>query len=203
MAKLERFQIKGAPTCRVVYPDGLFEKKGVSGVEDSEPKYNAFILIPKDDADKVKQVKAEFDKAFLELRAKGFDGKTVKAINPKNNCYVDGDEYADEKDGRGDFRGYIIIKVASKNFRPVVVDRQKLVITNGIHLPGVDVEKMSDEELCGGDYILANLSFWVYAQKTFSGIGANIHAVVRMADGERIGGVSQNVDDYIEIEDYE
>lgn len=203
MAKLERFQIKGAPTCRVVYPDGLFEKKQVSGVEDSDPKYNAFIIVPKNDEAKVKQIQTEFDKAFVELRAKGFAGKTVKAINPKNNCFIDGDEYADEKDGREDFRGYYIIKVASKHFRPIVVDKLKNVITNGIAVAGLAIEKMSDEELCGGDYVIANLSFWVYNQKTFQGIGANIHAVVRMAEGAAIGGVSKNVDDYIEIEDYE
>lgn len=202
MAKLERFQIKGAPTCRVVYPQGLFEKKSVSGVEDSEPKYNAFIIIPKGDKDKMEQVSKEFNNAFEELRAKGFSGKTAKAINPKNNCFIDGDEYADEKEGREAFRGYVIIKVASKNFRPIVTDRSKLVITNGIPIPGLDVEKMSTEELCDGDYVLANVSFWVYNQKTFQGIGCNVHAVVRMAAGEAIGGVSQNVDDYIEIEDY-
>lgn len=203
MANLERFQIKGAPTCRVVYPDGLFEKKTVSGVEDSEPKYNAFIIIPKSDEAKVKQIQAEFDKAFLELRGKGFAGKTAAAINPKNNCFIDGDAYADEKDGRDDFRGYYIVKVASKNFRPIVTDRAKLVITNGIMIPGLHVEKMSDEELRGGDYVLANMSFWVYNQKTFQGIGANIHAVVRMGEGEPIGGVSNNVDDYIDMADYE
>jgi len=203
MAKLERFQIKGAPTCRVVYPDGLFEKKSVSGVEDSDPKYNAFIIVPKDDKGKVAQILEEFNKAFSELRAKGFEGKTPETINPKNNCFINGDKYADEKDGREDFRGYYIIKVASKNFRPIVVDKTKNVITNGILLPGLDVEKMSDEELCGGDYVIANLSFWVYNQKTFQGIGANIHAVVRMAEGDPIGGVSKDVDDYIDMAEYE
>jgi len=204
MAKLERFQLKGAPTCRVVYPDGLFEKKSVNGMEDeSEPKYNAFILVPKDDKDKVAQVTKAFKEAFEELRAKGFTGKTVKSINPKNNCFIDGDEYADEKEGREEFRGYYIIKVASKNFRPIVCDRKKLVITNGIPIANLDVEKMSDEELCGGDYVLANISFWVYVQKTFQGIGANIHAVVRMAEGESIGGVSKDVEDYIDMGEYE
>lgn len=208
MEKLERFQIKGAPTCRVVYPDGLFEKKSVAGVEDSTPKYNAFIIIPKDDEAKMKQLDEEFDKAFNNLRGKGFAGKTVKAINVKNNCFIDGDEYADEKDGRESFRGYKIIKVASKNFRPIVVDRSKLVITNGHQIQGLDIERMSDQELNDGDYVFANISFWTYNQKTFQGIGANIHAVVKVKDGEAIGGVSQNVDDYIEdidamMEEYE
>lgn len=203
MAKLEKFQIKGAPTCRVVYPDGLFEKKPVKGDVESEPKFNAFIIVPKSDVDKVKQVTEEYQKAFQELRAKGFTGKTDKAINPKNNCFIDGDEYADEKEGREAFRGYIIIKVASKNFRPVVCDRKKLVITNGKPIAGLDVEKMSDEELNDGDYVLANISFWVYVQTSFQGIGANVHAVVKMADGERIGGVSQDVSDYIDMEGYE
>jgi hypothetical protein len=200
---LERFQIKGAPTCRVVYPDGLFEKKSVAGVEDSEPKYNAFIIVPKNDEIKMKQITEESDKAFAELRGKGFTGKTIKAINPKNYCVVDGDAYADEKEGREAFRGYVIIKVSSKNFRPIVCDRFKNVITNGHLIPGLSVEKMSDEELFDGDYVLANISFWTYSQKTFQGIGCNVHAIVKMADGEAIGGVSKNVDDYIEIADYE
>jgi hypothetical protein len=203
MSKLERFQIKGAPTCRVVYPDGLFEKKPVAGMPESEPKYNAFILVPKADVAKFEQVNAAYAEAFKELQGKGFTGKTVKAINPKNNCFIDGDEYADEKEGREAFRGYIILKCSSKNFRPVVTDKKKLVITNGVALAGLSVEKMSDEELCDGDYVFAAVSFWVYVQKTFQGIGCNIHAVVRMAEGERIGGISQDVEDYIDMEGYE
>jgi len=200
---LPNFQIKGAPTCRVVYPMGLFTKMHVAGVEDSTPKYNAFIIVPKDDAAKMQQVNDEYNKAFKELQGKGFAGKTVKAINPKNNCYIDGDEYADEKDGRDAFRGYIILKVASKNFRPIVTDMQKRVIFNGHPISGVAVENISDEELGDGDYVFANVSFWTYAEKTFQGIGCNVHAIMRAAEGERIGGASGNVDDYINPEDYE
>lgn len=200
---LERFQIKGAPTCRVVFPAGLFTKQAVKGAEESDPKYNAFIIIPKSDADKVQQINDEFNRAFEELRGKGFAGKTVKTINPKNTCLIDGDEYADEKDGREAFRGYLILKVASKNFRPIVTDLKKKVIINGVPLAGVDVENMSDEELGDGDYVFANVSFWTYNQKTFQGIGCNVHAIVRAKEGERIAGASQNVDDYIDTEGYE
>jgi len=203
MSKLEKFQIKGAHTCRVVYPDGLFVKKTVSGVEDSEPKYNAFIVFPKTDEIKMKQLREEYEKAFLELRGKGFQGKTYKVINTKNNCFIDGDEYAAEKDGRDAFKGLMILKVASKNFRPIVMDRAKLLITNGTPINGADIEKMSSEELNDGDYVLANISFWVYSQKTFQGIGCNIHAVVRVAEGEQIGGVSKDIEDYIDMEGYE
>lgn len=200
---LDRFQIKGAPTCRVVYPAGLFTKQAVKGAEDSAPKYNAFLLVPKDDEGKAKQVTDEYNKAFEELRGKGFTGKTVKVINPKNNCFIDGDEYADEKDGREAFRGYFILKVASKNFRPIITDISKRVILNGVPLAGVSVENISDEELGDGDYVFANVSFWTYAEKTFQGIGCNIHALVRAKEGERIGGASQDVDAYIDTEGYE
>jgi len=200
---MEKFQLKGAPTCRVAYVQGLFEKRKVKGMEDGKEKYNAFVLVPKDDKEKVEQLLTEFNAAFAELQKKGFRGKTVKAINPKNNCLVDGDEYADEKDGREAFRGYYIIKVSSPQFRPLVVDMQKRVITNGIHMPGLSVDNMSDQELHSGDYVLANLSFWVYNQATFQGIGCNPNAIVKVKDGETIGGVSTNVDDYIDLSSYD
>jgi hypothetical protein len=198
---LDRFQIKGAPVSRVVYPAGLFEKQAVKGT-DGEPKYNAFIIIPKSDEAKVKQVTDEYMKAFEELRGKGFTGKTPKAINPKNNCFLDGDEHADEKDGREAFRGYHIIKVASKNFRPIVTDMSKRIILNGIPYPGVGVENISDETLNDGDYVIANISFWTYNEKQFQGIGANVHAIAKYGDGERIGGASNNVDDYLDMDEY-
>lgn len=195
---MERFQIKGAPTCRIVYPAGLFEKKRVKGSE-GEPKYNAIILVPKNDAEKMSQLNEKFAEAFQELKNKGFSKQTPKGINPKNNCWQDGDEYADES-GKEAFRGYMILKVGSRQFRPIVCDTQKRHITNGVPLPGVDVENLSDEELGDGDYIKCNVSFWTYKNPTAEGIGANIHALVRVAPGERIGGASNNVDDYIDFE---
>mgnify|MGYP003288697110 CR=1 FL=1 len=201
---MQNFQIKGKATCRVVYPQGLFEKKQVKGAE-GDPKYNAIILVPKTDDVKVSQIKEQFAEAFKELQNKGFKGKAVSAINPKNNCFVDGDVYADEQEGKDAFRGYYMLKVASKNFRPIVTDLQKRVILNGVPLQGIDAENISDEELCDGDYIHANVSFWTYCNPTASGIGCNIHAVMRVAEGERIGGASKRVEDYIQIdgEDYE
>lgn len=199
---MERFQIKGAPTCRVAYVDTLFEKKSVKGA-DGDPKYSAVILIPKDDEAKVKQIMDEYNKAFADLQAKGFKGKTPKAINPKNNALEDGDEYADQADGRDAFRGYYRLKVASKNFRPIITDRSRLVICNDHPVPGITVDQMSDQRLESGDYILCNVSFWTYNNPTAQGIGANVHAIVKMADGERISGVSNNVDDYIDLESYE
>lgn len=200
---MANFQIKGAPTCRVVYPKGLFEKTQVKGGV-GDPKYNAIILVPKTDAEKVAQVMEAYNAAFAELQNAGFKGKTPKGINPKNNCLEDGDAYADEHDGAESFRGYFRLKVASKNFRPIVTDLKKRIITNGVPVPGLtDVERMSDEELQDGDYIFANISFWVYCNTAAQGIGCNVHAIMRVKEGERIGGASQNVDDYIDAGDYE
>lgn len=199
---MENFMIKGAPTCRIVYPRGLFEKTQVKGGV-GEPKYNAIILVPKDDAEKVAQVNELYMKAFKQLQDTGFKSKTPKGINPKNNCLQDGDEYADEKEGMDAFRGYLMLKVGSKNFRPIVTDKQKRIIINNVPLPNVDVERLSDEELHDGDYIFANVSFWIYNNSAAQGIGCNVHAVMRMADGEQIGGMPKSVDDYINTADYE
>lgn len=199
---MDRFQIKGAPTCRIVYPNGLFEKKQVKGGV-GDPKYSAIILIPKDDEAKVAQIKERFAEAFDNLRKQGFTGKTPKSINPKNCCLEDGDDYADEKEGAEDFRGYLRLKVSSKTVRPIVVDKQKRVILNGVPIAGLDVERISDEELGSGDFIFANVQFWTYCNSTAQGIGCNVLAVMRMAPGDPIGGVSHNVDDYISTEGYE
>ena len=203
---MERFQIKGAPTCRVVYPKGLFTKTLVKGAEDKPEnyKYNAILLVPKDDAEKIAQVQAAYDEAFAELQAKGFGGKTAKGINPKQNCWEDGDEYADNNKNAEAFRGYMRLKVSSRQVRPIVTDMAKRSIFNGYPISGVEAERISDEELNDGDYIFAAVSFWTYAKgKGMEGIGANVHAIKRAAAGERIGGASNDVDDYLDTEDYE
>lgn len=198
---MEKFQIKGAATCRIVYPQGIFEKKQVKGTE-GEPKYSAIVLVPKEDPVKMSQLDEMYAAAFSDLQSKGFKGRRPATINPKNNCYIDGDTYADEADGREAFRGYMMLKVASKWVRPIVTDLQKRIILNGVPLPGVAVENISDEELGDGDYIFCNVSFWTYFTTAAQGIGCNLNAVVRAGAGERIGGVSRDVTDYIDV-DYE
>jgi len=202
---MQNFQIKGAPTCRVAYVEGLFEKRSIKGADPlstSVPKYNGLILIPKDDVDKMNQVKEAYDKAFQELQAKGFKPKSAASINPKNNCFVDGEVFYENTECEA-FRNYMVLKVASKNIRPIVTDMQKRVILNGVNLANVQIENISDEELVSGDYVFANVSFWTYCNATAQGIGCNLHALMRVREGERIGGMSHNVDDYIDIEGYE
>lgn len=201
---MANFQLKGKATCRIVYPDGLFEKRVAKGSE-SEPKFNAIILVPKDDKVKVEQILQEFNREFEALQKDGYKGKTVRTLNPKNVCLVDGDDYADEKDGREDFRGFYLLKFNSK-FRPLVVDMQKRTITNGLYTPNVDVENISDIHLESGDYVHVNIGFWHYNKPLAQGIGCNLNALMRVAAGEPIGSAaSSNVDDYLKVdgEDYE
>lgn len=194
---MKNFQLKGGATVRVAYPQGLFEKRAVKGVE-GDPKYNAILLIPKSDKQKIEQLDAAYAEAFDELRKKGFSGKSPKAINPKNNCYIDGADYADEADGREEFRDYMLLKVTSKNIRPLVTDKAKRIILNGVPMQGVALEDISDETLESGDYVFVNVSFWAYKNPAAAGIGGNLHALMRVAAGEHIGGASRNIDDYIE-----
>lgn len=198
---LEKFFISGSPTCRVVYPRGLFEKTVVKGTQ-SEPKYNAVIVVPKDDKEKMDLVNREYTKAFDELKTKGFKGKTPDAIESKNNCWKDGDKLAAEKEGYEKFKGYMLLSVASRNYRPIVTDMQKKSIVNHVPISGMISENISDEELKDGDYVFATVSFWTY-NGTASGIGANIHAVKRFKEGEQIAGVSSDIDDYMDTSAYE
>lgn len=194
---MKNFQLKGKATARVVYPSGLFEKRTVKGAQ-GEPKYNAFFVIPKSDTEKVNQIKEAFEQAFKELQASGFRGKSSSAIDPRNCCFIDGDTYADKSDGREQFREFYLLKFSSK-FRPLVCDLQKRIITNGVPVQGVDVENISDEELADGDHVHLNISFWTYNNAVAAGIGCNVHAVMRVAAGEQLGGgASKNPDDYFD-----
>lgn len=203
---MERFQLKGAPTCRVVYPKGLFTKTLVKGAEDKPEnyKYNAIILIPKDDEGKMAQMNNAYAEACQALQGKMPKVKIPAAINPKNNCWEDGDDYADKNEGAEAFRGYMRLKVASKQVRPIVVDMERKRITNGYAIANLDVEDTSTLTLNDGDYVIPNVSFWVYDKGAgIFGIGANIHFLARHSDGERIGGASENPDDYIDFSEYE
>lgn len=197
---LKNFQIKGAPTCRVAYPQTLFEKKAIPGVE-GQPKYNAIILVPKDDKEKIEQINEAFAEAFKELQNSGFRGKSPANINPKNVCWVDGETYADESDNREWAREYMVLKVASRNYRPIVCDKTGLTILNGVDISGLPVEKISPEKLESGDYIFANICFWTY-NKAAAGIGCNINAVIRAGAGEPIGAASGDVKSYIDMGEY-
>lgn len=205
MAKLERFQIKGAPTCRVAYTRGLFEKQTVKGAEGAKPKYQCVVLVPKNDAEKVAQVTDAFNEAFAALQGMGSTLKSSKGLNPKNNAIMDGDEYADVQDGRDAFKGYLMIRCSSPAIRPIITDRQKRAILNGVTFEGriIPVDQQSDEELGSGDYVIPVISFWPYKQSSFEGIGCNPVAFVRIAEGERIGGGSTNIDDYVDLNGYE
>jgi hypothetical protein len=197
---MQNFMLKGKATTQVCFPQGLFEKRQAKG-QEGEPKYNAMFVIPKSDTAKVQQINEAFAEAFKELQGKGFKGKTAAAIDPKNCCLIDGDAWADRVDGKEQFRGYYVLRVASKNFRPIVTDMQQRTILNGVPFVGsYDSLNISDETLNDGDHVLINISFWTYCNPTASGIGCNIHAVVRVASGEPFGGASSNVSDYITID---
>lgn len=199
------FQLKGKATTRVAFPQGLFEKRQVKGME-GEPKYNAMFLIPKSDTAKVQQILEAYNEAFKDLQGKGFKGKSIASIDKKNNCLIDGDVWADEQEGKEQFRNHYVLRVASKNFRPLVYDLQQRVILNGKPWTGagaVDPLNVSDETLADGDHVIINISFWTYCNPTASGIGCNIHAVVRVASGEAIGGASNNITDYITLDPME
>lgn len=200
--KLESFQLPGAPTCRVIYPSTLMRKRAVKGTEGKE-KYSCTILIPKDDKQKVDVLLHHYNLAFEDLKAKGCTMKKPEALNPKNNYLLDGDKLADESDGKEIFRGYYLLKISSEKFRPLVTDRQKLRIVNDEPVPGLPIEQMSSETLNDGDYVIVNVGFWTYKNPSAEGISCNLNAMVKMADGEQITGVSQNVDDYIDLSAYE
>lgn len=200
---MENFQIKGAPTCRIIYPDGMFRKSKPKNVPNARETHNCWVLIPKNDAEKVTQINEKYAEAFDDLKKRGFKGKVPAAIDPKNNCLLSGEDLFNSKDNvPEELKDYFIIKTSS-NFPPVVVDTNKRVILNGLPAGELAAERISPVTFKDGDYVFANIQFWTYANSG-EGIGCNLNAVVWVKEGTTIGGsaVSDNVDDLIDFADY-
>lgn len=206
MAKQNRFRIDGPPTCRIVYPNGLHKKslpKGVVEDEKTKPKYNAWLLVPKSDKAKIDQITKAYMEVFEQLKnTQYFDGTDPwEDIDRKQNCWIDGDKLS-KKEGKEAFKGYVILKASMPEYRPKVTDIDGHVITGGVPWPNMPVEDESTEELKGGDYVLAFISFWQYSYTSYQGIGMNIHGIKKIRDGERIGGGELSDDEMFGDADY-
>lgn len=167
-------------TCRVSY---VHIKEPTAFEDDGDKKYDITFLIPKD-SDDVAKVEAAIKAAYDSNKESMFKG--VPLTSPKMwNPLRDGDDYADEKEAEGQnadaYRGCYFLKASSKSQPKVFYS---------------DKQEMIDlDELYSGCYCRGAIKCNPFNNKA-KGFSFYVNSVMKMDDGEPLGGFAASADDY-------
>ena len=164
------------PMARISFPE-LAKPKSF---ENQEPKYRCVLIF-----DKAAQADPRFKalKAAVSAVAKEHWGDSI----PKNlrNPFRPGSD----KDGMDGFDDDVIFISVTSKTRPGVV--------NALKEPIVDVE----EEVYPGCHVFASVRAYSYDQKGNRGVAFGLNNILKVKDGERLGGGKRSAqEDFGEIE---
>lgn len=148
----------------------LFTPRAVQ--EGGPEKYSVTLLIPKTDKATIGKIKTAIEAAKAAYISRN-SGKKLPT-NLKNTLH-DGDG---ERPNGGEFgeecKGHYVMTVSSKN-PPVIVNADKTPLTD-------------PQELYSGCYGRAIINFYVYDTQGNKGISAGLNGVMKLYDGEPLGG---------------
>lgn len=159
-------------------------KEAYAFEEGDEKKYDVTFLIDKDHPD-VAKIKAAIKAAYQEVKESKFKGLPLtssKLWNPLR----DGEEWLAEHPEAKEYEGMYFLKAWSKS-QPRVFDSDK----NDIF----DLDEVYSGSYCRG--VIACFSF----DKKKMGFGFFLNSVMKMKDGERLGGFESSPDEYDEEDD--
>lgn len=159
-------------------------KEPSSFEEDGKKKYDCTFLIPKDHPD-VAKIEAAIKEAYAankESLFKGLARTSSKLWNPLR----DGDEWLEEHPNATEYEGCYFVKATSKS-QPAVFDRDKQDL--------IDLD-----EVYSGCYCRGVIVCYPFNNKS-KGFGFYLNSLMKMDDGERLGGFEASPDEYDEEED--
>lgn len=141
--------------------------------QDGGPeKYSATLLIPKTDKNTLQKIQAAVNAAKAKYMESNSGRKLPSTLK---TTLHDGDG---EKPNGGEYgpecKGHYVMTVSS-NRQPVIVDANKVPITD-------------ERELYSGCYGRAIINFYVYDTQGNKGISAGLNGVMKLYDGEPLGG---------------
>lgn len=168
--------------CRWSYAN-VWQPKAIE--EGAKPKYSVSLIIPKDDIATVEKIRAAIKAAYDEGagKLKG-TSKSVPPLSTLKTPLRDGD--AERPDDPAYANSYFVN--ANSITAPGVVDadRQPIIDTS---------------EVYSGVYGRASITFYAYATKTAKGIACGLNNLMKVKDGEPLGGHSRAEDDFADLED--
>lgn len=148
----------------------LFTPRAVQ--EGAPEKYSVTLLIPKTDKATIAKIKAAIEASKAAYIARN-SGKKLPTF--LKTTLHDGDG---ERPSGGEFgeecKGCYVMTVSSKN-PPVIVNADKTPLTD-------------PQELYSGCYGRAIINFYVYDTQGNKGISAGLNGIMKLYDGEPLGG---------------
>lgn len=157
--------------------------------ENGDERYSVSILIPKDDKETLRKIKAAIDAAIQDGIKSKWGGKLPPNLKKPLR---DGD--TDRPDDPA-YAGHYFINASS-------------VTKPGIAKPigkGPDgkmrFQEITDStEVYSGCYARVSLNFYPYNRNGNKGVGAGINNVVKVQDGEYLGGRARLEDDFADVD---
>lgn len=168
--------------CRWSYAN-VWQPKAIE--EGAKPKYSVSLIIPKSDTATIEKIKAAIQAAYEEGTGKLKDtSKSVPPLSTLKTPLRDGD--TERPDDPAYANSYFVN--ANSITAPGVVDadRQPIIDTS---------------EVYSGVYGRASINFYAYATKTAKGIACGLNNLMKVKDGEPLGGHSRAEDDFADIDD--
>ncbi len=159
--------------------------------DNGVPKYSTSILLPKDDKETLRKYKAIIDALKEQAKAK-YGGKLPAKFHTPLR---DGD---DERPDDEAYAGCFFFNASSKSkpgiAKPVGRDADGKT----------KFQEITDTtEVYSGCYVKVSVNFYLFDQKGNKGIAAGLNNIVKVQDGEPLGGGRANVNDEFSDEDFE
>lgn len=155
----------------------VWEPKSIDGIGDA--KYSVSLLIPKSDVATINKIKAAIEAALKAGLAK-LGGKIPPVYK---NPLRDGDV---ERPDDETYKGCYFVNASCKT-APGVVDKHRNPI-------------LDQSELYSGCFGVASVNFYVFNTSGNKGVACGLNNLMKLADGESLGGRSTAESDFAGID---
>lgn len=160
-------------------------------IDGGDEKYSTSILIPKEDKDTLRKIKAAVDAAKEEGKSK-WGGKVPGKLHTPLR---DGDEERPDDEA---YAGHYFFNASSKN-------KPGIAKPVGKGADGrVKFQEITDTtEVYSGCYAKVSVNFYPFNVNGNRGVAAGLNNIVKVQDGEPLGGGRANVQDEFADEDFD
>ena len=153
-----------------------------------EEKYSCAVLVPKDDTETLRKIKMAVDAAKEQGRSK-WSGKIPANLHTPLR---DGDE--DRPDDEN-YAGHYFFNASSKT-KPEVAKPIGKGADGKMKFPEIS----DSTEVYSGCYARVRINFYPYDAKGNRGVAAGLNSVVKIQDGEFLGGRASLQDDFADAD---